>query len=57
MSKTYLGDSVYTEISGEHLVLTTENGLPTDPSNCILLDNRTLKSLLEYLEVEKDEQC
>ena len=26
--KTYLGDSVYAEFDGFHLILTTENGCP-----------------------------
>ena len=39
MRKIYLGDSVYAEfISDESVKLTTENGLPDDPSNVIILE-------------------
>lgn len=37
--KTYIGDSVYAEFDEYGcIVLTTENGLPTDPSNRIVLE-------------------
>lgn len=50
--KIYVGDSVYAEwnpdLYGEHLVLTTENGLPSDPSNTILLGPQELQNLIEW---------
>lgn len=48
--KRYLGDSVYVVYDGYHIVLTTENGLPTDPSNKILLEPHLLKLLNKYFE-------
>lgn len=52
--KSYLGDSVYVEVN-EHgqLVLTTENGMPTDPSNEIFLEPETYKALQKYVETVK----
>ena len=44
--KVYLGDSVYAVLDELGAVtLTTENGLPTDPSNTIYLELETLRSL------------
>ena len=47
-----VGDSVYAEwnpdLYGEHLVLTTENGLPSDPSNTILLGPQELQNLIAW---------
>jgi hypothetical protein len=43
--KTYLGDSVYAECDGYHIVLTTENGTPSDPSNRIALEPEVLSQL------------
>lgn len=48
--KEYLGDSVYASFDGNGIVLTTENGLPTDPSNTIVLEPHVLDSLLNYRE-------
>ena len=55
--KIYLGDSVYALYDGYHIVLTTENGLPNDPSNKISLDASVLsilrlfeKQIIEWLE-------
>ncbi len=48
-NKVYLGDSVYIQFDGYHVVLTTENGLPSDPSNTIALDGEVLNKLLEYV--------
>lgn len=46
--KIYLGDSVYAEVTGwGAVILTTENGLPTDPSNEIILERETLTRLLQ----------
>lgn len=49
MKKEYLGDSVYVEFneSGQ-FVLTTENGLPTDPSNTIYLEPKVVNNLHRY---------
>lgn len=43
--KDYLGDSVYAETAIGGIVLTTENGLPTDPSNRIFLEPEVLDGL------------
>jgi hypothetical protein len=46
----YLGDSVYVdfdEITGM-IKLTTENGLPNDPSNTILLEPEVMAALLAW---------
>lgn len=48
--KRYLGDSVYANFDGYHIVLTTENGLPDDPSNRIALEPDVLGSLNRYKE-------
>ena len=48
--KAYLGDSVYVDI--DHfgvIILTTENGLPTDPSNEIALDPEVIVALKNYI--------
>jgi len=50
-AKVYLGDSVYAEALGNHLVLTTENG--GDPSNCIYLEPEVIAALLNLLEQEQ----
>jgi len=47
-NKTYLGDSVYAEHDGFHLILTTENGLGV--SNTIFLEPIVLKNLDLYLK-------
>ena len=49
-SKQYLGDSVYAEFDGYHIVLTTENGLPADPSNTIALEPTVYAALIRYHE-------
>jgi hypothetical protein len=48
--KTYLGDSVYAEFDGHCIVLTTENGLPADPSNKIYMEPQVLVALERYLK-------
>ncbi len=48
--KTYLGDSVYANFDGYHIILTTENGLPNDPSNRIALEPAVLVALNKYKE-------
>ena len=52
IKRTYLGDSIYLTIDSDQnqIVLTTENGLPTDPSNRIVLGPREYMALLEAVE-------
>ena len=47
-TKYYLGDSVYAELSGYTIILTTENGVPFDPSNKIVIEPDVLKELFRY---------
>jgi hypothetical protein len=47
--KEYIGDSVYIEFDGYALVLTTENGLPNDPSNRIVLEPEVYESLTKFV--------
>ncbi len=56
MTKIYVGDSVYAEFDGTHIALTTENGLTTDPSNTIFLDQNTMEALFNFVERIKREQ-
>jgi len=49
-AKVYLGDSVYAAWDGEYVILTTENGMPSDPSNRIYLDGEVRSALLRYFE-------
>ena len=42
----YLGDSVYVDFDGYHIVLTTENGY--GPTNQICLEPDVLRSLNNY---------
>lgn len=58
--KVYLGDSVYATFDGYHIVLTTENGVPGDPSNRIALEPTVLRNLSEYekqLYKEREEKA
>jgi len=52
--KDYLGDSVYAEAIKDFgqvgVILTTENGLPTDPSNKIYLEPEVLDALNRFRE-------
>ena len=49
LAKDYLGDSVYAQINEYgQIVLTTENGLPTDPSNIIYLEPEVYEALVRY---------
>lgn len=51
MNKEYLGDSVYVQNNAaSQIILTTENGLPSDPSNTIVLEMETLASFLAWCE-------
>ena len=51
--KRYLGDSVYANFDGYHVVLTTENGLPDDPSNQIALEPQVIDALNQYADYVK----
>ena len=46
--KVYLGDSVYVEIEGGMVKLTTDNGL--GPSNPIYLEAHVYEALVAYVE-------
>ena len=48
--KEYLGDSVYVEEESGGYVLTTENGLPGDPSNLIFLEDSVYRALVRFVE-------
>lgn len=48
--KRYLGDSVYINFVSGKYVLTTENGLPSDPSNEIILEHEVIWLLLKYVD-------
>lgn len=56
MSKAYIGDSVYAEFDGWHIVLTTENGYPDDPRNKICLDPNVWDMLVMYVNRVRDSQ-
>jgi hypothetical protein len=49
--KTYLGDSVYVELSPFHIILTTENGM--EASNVIFLEPEVLEAFLRFIESTK----
>lgn len=51
-NKKYLGDSVYAERSDalDSIILTTENGLPDDPSNKIYIDYQVWRELVAYVK-------
>lgn len=49
-TKRYIGDSVYADFDGYHIILTTENGLPNDPSNRIALEPAVIDCLILYRE-------
>lgn len=46
-SKTYLGDGVYADYDGMHIVLTTDRDGHTDT---IYLDDLTVAAFLDYLK-------
>jgi len=48
VNKTYLGDSVYVQFDGYYIILTTENGLPSDPSNTIYLEPQVICGLEDF---------
>jgi len=47
VNKEYLGDGVYADFDGYHVVLTTENGMHT--TNRICLDDEVVEALELYL--------
>jgi hypothetical protein len=47
--KDYLGDSVYADFQDGRIILTTENGLPTDPSNKIILELEVYEALTWFV--------
>lgn len=55
MAKAYIGDGAYVDFDGYALVLTTENGLPTDPSNQIVLEPSVYRSLADYVKALADD--
>jgi hypothetical protein len=48
--KIYIGDSVYAEWNGHFIILTTENGLPYDPTNKIMLDGDVITALEIFVQ-------
>ena len=46
--KRYLGDGVYVDFDGYHIVLTTCNGL--SDTNKIYLDSQVTEALIKYIE-------
>lgn len=48
MAKEYLGDGVYIEDQGYHVVLTTEDGISV--TNRIFMDRQVEKNLRQYME-------
>ena len=50
MIKHYIGDSVYAALENGSLCLTTENGIPGDPSNCIYLGSQEWSELTRWIE-------
>ena len=56
-NRVYLGDSVYAEYDGYHIILTTNNGYLDDPRNRIALEPAVFANLLGYKQkFTKDEQ-
>jgi len=54
-NKEYLGDSVYIEYDEytDTIILTTENGTPSDPSNTVYLEHNVIKNLLKYIQEKR----
>lgn len=48
--KAYIGDSVYITIDALGVELTTENGLPTDPSNKIYLEWQVYLTMMKLVD-------
>lgn len=53
--KTYLGDSVYVNVEGGMVVLTTENGM--GPNNEIYMESEVLEGFMAFLEETFDVVC
>ena len=49
LNKEYLGDSVYANVEGGMIVLTTENGYADDPRNRICLEPAVLDALVRFI--------
>ena len=47
-AKHYIGDSVYADTDGFGILLTTENGHASDPSNSVYLEPAVLTDLFKY---------
>lgn len=56
-NQVYLGDSVYAEYDGYHVILTTRNGLPSDPSNRIAFEPQVLKGLNVYVRLVEAQEA
>ena len=52
--KMYLADSVYVNFDGNGFTVTTENGLPSDPSNEIYFEPETMDALFLWVKQIKD---
>ena len=50
--KEYLGDSVYAEYDGYHVILTTENGMGA--SNTIAIDPTVYQALIQFVKRLKE---
>ena len=50
MRKQYLGDSVYAEFDGFAIILMTDNGLPDDPRNRIVIEPDVYRALTQYVD-------
>jgi hypothetical protein len=48
--KRYLGDGVYADFDGFHVVLTTEHG-ESRPNNIIYLEPDVIEQLMQYLQL------
>ena len=54
MNKFYLGDSVYVAMNDcGQIVLTTENDLPSDPSNEIFLEPEVFAALVRWHKAQE----
>ena len=52
--KRYLGDGLYVDFDGYHIVLTTENGIST--TNKVCLDSAVMAAFLNYVEDLKNHE-
>lgn len=48
--KEYIGDGVYASFDGWHIVLTAENGIPSETKGPIFLEPGVLRALNGYAE-------